>query len=157
MSTINQQAIAGRILIKALAGTDNNPGLPQPLAGFLVDQSAHETNGWTSNFFVNNNNCFGYSCSSSSQYQNGCSSGNADNGVQVGNYDSIEDSVSEIIDWIYRRVAQGKFPSDLSTITTSDQYAQLLKAAGYYGDSSSNYAAGLKRWAQNLADFFKAR
>jgi len=154
MSTDKQQAAASRILAKAMLGTVNNPGLPQLLASFLVDQSAHETNGWTSGFFLSNNNCFGYACYAGSDWQNGCSSNVADNGVSVGNYNSIEDSVSEIVDWIYRRVDDGKFPADLSTITTSDQYAQLLKNAGYYGDTESNYAAGLKRWANNLADFF---
>jgi len=155
MITSTQQSIANRILQQATKGTTNNPGLPQLLASFLVDQSAHETNGWTSGFFVNNNNCFGYACYPGSDWQDGCSDNKADNGVTVGNYDSIEDSVCEIVDWIYRRVSDGKFPSDLTSITTSDQYAQLLKNAGYYGDTESNYSAGLKRWATNLADFFK--
>lgn len=157
MSTATQQAIANRIMVAAQSGNSNNDGLPELLATFLVDQSAHETNGWTSNFFINNNNCFGYECDSSSIWQNGCSSGNADNGVQVGNYDNIENSTQEIVDWVWRRVADGKFPSDLDTITTSDYYAQLLKNAGYYGASETTYAAGLKKWAQTLSDFFRKR
>lgn len=154
----SQQVVANRIYAALQNGTDTNPsGIPDPLAQFMVDQSAHETNGWTSNFFVQNNNCFGYSCVTGSQWQDGCSSSVADNGVTVGNYDTIEDSCGELVDWIYRRVASGAFPSDLTTITTSDQYAQLLKSAGYYGDTEANYAAGLKKWASDLVDFFHKR
>lgn len=157
MSTANQQAWANRIFAAATSGNSNNDGLPSSLAELLVDQSAHETNGWTSNFFQNGNAAFGYSCDSNSAWQSGCSTSNADNGVKVGYYNSIEDSTQEIVDWIYRRVKEGKFPSDLSTITTADQYATLLKKAGYYGDSQSNYASGLKRWANSLSDFFRKR
>lgn len=152
MST--QTDAASRILTQALAGTPTNPGLPATLAQLLVGQSGNETGGWTSNFFVNNNNCFGYSCVAGATWQDGCSQGNADNGVQVGNYASIEDSTSEMIDWIYRRVADGKFPSDLTTITTPDQYASLLKNAGYYQASESSYAANIQTWLTNMASLF---
>lgn len=157
MSTSTQQAYANRIFNAAISGNDMNEGLPENIAKFMVEQSAHETNGWTSNFFVNNNNCFGYSCDGGSKWQNGCSSGLADNGVKVGNYDTIEDSTQEIVDWIYRRVKEGKFPSDLTSITTSDQYATMLKNAGYYGASKDVYANGLARWANTLSDFFRKR
>lgn len=151
----SQIEVSQRIYNQALAGSDNNPGLPAALASFLVGQSANETAGWTSNFFVNNNNGFGYSCSSSSQYQDGCSAGNADNGVQVGNYDSVEDSTKEIVDWIYRRQSDGSFPSDLTTITTADQYATLLKNAGYYQSAESSYAANISAWLTKLGGLFR--
>ena len=155
--TTTQTAIALRIYNQLTSGSSNNPGLPQALAELMVDQSAHETNGWTSDFFVNNNNCFGYECDNSSEWQDGCSTATADNGATVGNYDAIEDSCKELVDWIYRRVSDGKFPSDLNTITTADQYATLLKNAGYYGDTEANYLQGLKTWAGNLVDFFHKR
>lgn len=156
MSLTQQQTeIAGRILASLMAGNDNNDGMPQPLAQLMVDQSAHETNGWTSDFFVNNNNCFGYECDSKSIWQDGCSTNNADNGATVGNYDTIENSCQELVDWIWRRVEDGKFPSDLTTITSADQYATLLKGSGYYGDTESNYLAGLQRWGSQLVTFFK--
>jgi uncharacterized FlgJ-related protein len=152
--TTSEIEASQRIYNQAIAGSDNNPGLPATLANFLVGQSANETAGWTSDFFVNNNNCFGYSCDSGSQYQDGCSAGNADNGVQVGNYDSIEDSTKEIVDWIYRRVSDGKFPSDLTTITSADQYATLLKNAGYYQSAESSYAANISAWLSKLGNVF---
>lgn len=150
----SQLEISQRIYNQAVAGSDNNPGLPSALAQLLVGQSANETGGWTSNFFINNNNGFGYECSSSSQYQNGCSETNADNGVQVGNYDSIEDSVKEIVDWIYRRVGDGKFPSDLSSIVSADKYATLLKSAGYYQSAESSYAANISSWLTKIGNVF---
>jgi hypothetical protein len=42
-------------------------------------------------------------------------------------------------------VKEGRFP-DLETITDADTYAALLKQCGYYGDTVSNYTAGITRW-----------
>lgn len=150
---------AGRIYAQALIGSDNNPGLPPLMAEFLVGQAGNETGGFTSGFFVNNNNAFGYSCDSNSDYQDGCSSGNADNGVPVGNYDSVEDSTKELVDWWYRRSRDGRggCPSDLNQITTSDQYAKILSAAGYYTSSEKNYAANVAAWMQRMASVFRKR
>lgn len=164
MSTANQTDAATSIYNQAVAGSPNNPGLPPALAQLVVGQSGNETGGWTSNFFVNGNACFGYECSEVSDYQTSCSPGNADNGVKVGYYDSIEDSTNEIIDWIYRRVADGSFPKDLTTITSPDQYATLLKNAGnpagsksYYGANEQTYADNIKTWITNLGTFFLTR
>jgi uncharacterized FlgJ-related protein len=147
-----QQNAANRIYNEAVSA-----GIPSSLATLMVGQSGNETGGWASNFFVNNNNCFGYECDYGSKWQNGCSSENADNGVTVGNYDTIEDSTMEMVDYIRRRQADGSFPDDLSTITTADQYATLLKNAGpgaYYGVSKSNYAANIGRWLSNMGSSF---
>jgi hypothetical protein len=151
----NANAIAARIYAAAISGSPNNPGLPAAMASFLVGQAGNETGGFTSNFFLNNNNCFGYSCSAASQYQDGCSTGNADNGVQVGNYDSIEDSVKELIDWWYRRANDGRggCPSDLNQITSADQYAQILSDAGYYTSAESSYSANISAWISKLGNF----
>lgn len=153
----SQQDASNRIYTEAI-----NAGMPDTLAQILVGQSGNETGGWTSDFFVNNNNCFGYSCSSVSIWQNGCSKAVADNGVTVGNYDSIEDSVNEIVDWIARRQKDGSFPADLSTITTPDQYATLLKNAGnppgsmsYYGAPESQYTSNITLWLSRAKNFFK--
>lgn len=150
-----QQSIASRIFSALVQGNDVNQGIPETLANIAVAQSAHETGGWTSNFFVNNNNAFGYSCVPGAKWQNGCSVGSADNGIKVGNYDSIEDSAQELVDWIYRRINDGEFPSDLDSITTSDQYSKLLKNAGYYGDTYQNYATDVKKWITKIGNFLK--
>jgi hypothetical protein len=50
--------------------------------------------------------------------------------------------VHELTGWIKRRLAEGNFPR-LDTITTAQQYAQLLKDNGYFSDSVQNYANGI--------------
>lgn len=132
----------------ARAGTATNPGLPATLANLLIAQAKHETGNYTSRFFTQYNNAFGYSYAGS-KYQTGPGP-TADNGQPIGVYGSLADSVREIVDWIYRRVREGKFPADLSTIQTPEQYAALLKSAGYYGDTLANYTRGLKNFFLNL-------
>jgi hypothetical protein len=127
-----------RVYSQALKGTANNAGLPDTLAKIVAAQSQHETGNYTSSVYLNSNNGFGYGFDNS-EYQTG-------NYKQYATYANIEDSTSEIVDYIYRRVADGSFPKDLSTITTAEQYATLLKNAkpgSYYGDSLSNYAKGI--------------
>lgn len=132
----------------ARSGSPVNPGLPPALAYLLVAQSKHETGNYSSNFFKKYNNAFGYSYVPGGRYQSGSGSV-ADNGQPIAAYPTLENSVYEMIDWIYRRRSEGKFPQDLSQVTTPEQYAQLLKDSGYYGDSLANYLAGLKRFFLN--------
>lgn len=136
---------ADRIYYQAVRGTQNNKGLPPALASLLVAQAKHETGDFSSNLFTKFNNAFGYTYTPASIYQTGAGT-LADNNAPIGAYRNIEDSTKEIVDWIYRRVKDGKFPADLSSITTPDQYAALLKNANYFTDSLANYAAGLRRW-----------
>lgn len=147
---------AERIFSQAKAGTAYNPGVPDLLASLVVSQSRHETGDYTSRFFRENNNAFGYAYYAGSAYQTGAG-GIADNGSPIADYASIEDSTKEIIDWLYRRLRQGKLIlngialTDLRQITTTEDYAQVLKAAGYYQDALSNYLAGLKRFYVPIA------
>lgn len=138
-----------QIYTQARSGTAYNPGLPGPLATLLVAQARHETGNFTSRFFRENNNAFGYSYYAGSNYQSGAG-GIADNGQPIANYGSIEDSTKEIVDWLYRRYRQGVIP-DMLSISTPEQYAQALKAANYYGDSFANYLKGLKRFFAPIA------
>ena len=136
---------SSKIYTQARAGTAVNPGLPPTLAYLLVAQAKHETGNFTSKFFKQYNNAFGYSYVSGGKYQTG-SGTIADNGQPIAVYPDIESSTKEVIDWIYRRQKEGKFPANLETITTPETYAQLLKASGYYGDTLSNYLKGLKNF-----------
>lgn len=136
---------ADRIYYQAIRGTQLNKGLPPTLASLLIAQAQHETANFTSNLFTRFNNAFGYSFTPDSRYQSGAGT-IADNNQPIGIYNNIEDSTKEIIDWIYRRVKDGKFPANLETITTPEQYAALLKNAGYYTDTLSNYAAGVRNY-----------
>lgn len=117
---------------KLIYSTLVDQGIPDPLAKIVTAQSGHETNGWTSHVFLTLNNAFGYGFDGSSYKQ----------------YSSVEDSVSDIVAYIQRRVRDGSFPS-LDQITDPNQYAELLKNAApgeYYQDTESNYAAGIARW-----------
>lgn len=127
---------------QARAGTPNNPGLPDPVSKNLVYQAAHETANFTSNFFRNYNNAFGYSCSGS-VYQSKCGT-QADNNLPIAAYDSVNDSVKELVDYLYRRKAEGYFKT-WNDIADPAAYASMLKRAGYYGDNLTNYTAGLIR------------
>jgi hypothetical protein len=139
---------AARIRSAALVGTPTNPkGVPLVLADLLVAQSKHETGDYTSSFFLLDNNAFGYSYVAGAYWQIG-RGGIADNGAPIAKYATIEDSTGEMVDWIYRRVNEGKFPANLADITTPERYGQLLKDAGYYQDKSTTYIDGLRRWFQ---------
>lgn len=136
---------AQRIYNQARAGTPYNPqGVSDALASLMVAQARHETADFTSRFFLQYNNAFGYSYYAGSLYQDGAGS-LADNGQPIAAYPSIEDSTREMVDWIWRRYRNKQFP-DPRTITTPEAYAAALKNAGYYGDTLSNYLAGLKRF-----------
>lgn len=106
-------------------------GMPESLARLIVGQAKHESGNYKSKFAVKFNSLFGYSYSALSKYQIPGGT-NADNGVPIANYKTKEDSVHEITSWIKRRVRDGKFPKDLTTITTPLQYATLLQNCGYF-------------------------
>lgn len=129
-------------------------GLPALLAGFIVIQAAHETNGFRSSVFISCNNINGYKWVGQSTAKGPCKQ--SPEGDFYAGYNSIEDSVHEQTQWIKRRQAEGKFPADLNSITSLDQYAQLLKDCGWYGDNVSNYTNGLYRWLNILGDTFSS-
>ena len=140
-------SLESRIYSQAKAGTPVNPkGLPDALASLLVAQANHETGRFSSNIFIQGNNAFGYTHVPGGRYQLPEPGRIADNGQPAAKYANVEDSVREIVDWIYRRVKEGKFPANLDSIQTPAQYAQLLKNAGYYGDTLSNYQRGLQQF-----------
>lgn len=126
----------GQIIYSTLKGN----GVPDPLASFVVAQAKHETDGFTSNVFNTCNNAFGYKATGSAP---ACSQ--APEGGSYRYYRDVLESTNDLTGYLFRRVADGKFPP-LNQITSSDQYATLLKNAGYYGDQESVYAAGLRKW-----------
>lgn len=129
-------------------------GIPPVLASLIVDQSKHETGNYSSRFFTVGNNAFGYSYNPESKWQLDKGGPNADNGVPIAQYANLKNSVHEMTDWIKRRQSDGKFPGDLASITTPDEYAHLLKSAGYYQDAESNYARALANYFYSAAQNF---
>lgn len=131
-----------------LDGTPSNPGLPPELVDLAIDQDEFETNGYTSHVFLTDNNLNGYKYTGS-HWQDG-QGVQSPEGDYYAHYDSPEQSAGEKVDWIYRRIDDGIFPEDLTTITSTTQYAMLLKKAGWYGASESVYESGLDRWYQDF-------
>jgi len=130
-------------------------GMPELLSLFIVAQAKHETGNYTSNFFNRYNNAFGYSFVDGAKWQLPDPGSIADNGLPIAAYKSLENSVHEITDWIKRRVSKNQWPADLKLIRTPEQYAELLKAIGYFGAPLAVYAAGLRRWFESLGDISK--
>jgi flagellum-specific peptidoglycan hydrolase FlgJ len=104
-------------------------GLPDPISKIITAQSGHETNGWTSNVYLKDNNLFGYGYDGS------------------GNYTfypyGIQDSVDDLVGWLDRHLP------GYETITVPDDYAQAIRSKGYYTDSEVNYSNGISRWINN--------
>jgi hypothetical protein len=124
-------------------------GMPHSLAVLIVAQARHETGGYTSSVFKLCNNAFGYKWVGQSLADGSCSM--SPEGDAYARYSSIEDSTHEITQWIRRRQNSGVFPADLSSISNGNEYASLLKSAGYFGDTISNYANGLLYWISRIS------
>lgn len=117
---------------KRIYETSIEDGMPEFIADCLVGQSKHETNNYKHKFPKLYKSYFGYSYNPKSKWQIKGGGSVADNNVKIAKYNSIEDSVHEITDWIKRRQKEGKFPADLSKIKTAFDYAKLLQDCGYY-------------------------
>jgi uncharacterized FlgJ-related protein len=133
-------------IAKLIYDTARLDGMPSNLANFIAAQARHETGDFTSAVFRTCKNAFGYkyvgqsgaiACSVSPE------------GDTYAGYPSVQDSVYELTGWIRRRQEENKFPQDLRSITTATQYAQLLKGAGFYADTVTNYTNGLIKFAVN--------
>jgi uncharacterized FlgJ-related protein len=124
-------------------------GIPTILATIIVAMARHETGNYTSAAFKQCNNCFGYKYVGQATAAGECVVVSSE-GDPFAGYNSIEGSVHELVLWIKRRQAEGKFPQDLSTINTPDKFASLLKASNYYGDTVTNYTNRLIYWLQQI-------
>ena len=122
--------------------TARNAGFPDLLSRLLVAQAQHETGNFTSNFFKRYNNAFGYSYVRGGKWQLATPGTVADNGQPIAAYKNVENSTMEVVEWIKRRVQEGKFPA-LDKIDSPQVYAELLRNAGYYTDTLDNYRRGL--------------
>jgi uncharacterized FlgJ-related protein len=121
-------------------------GLIPTVANLLVAQARFESADYTSNVYKQNKNLFGYKFVG----QRGATRGtvapksewpNANTPGYYAKYATIEDSVNEVINWLFRRQQEGKFL--VNSLTTAGKYAAGLKAGNYYGDSAANYSNGL--------------
>lgn len=119
--------------------------MPPNLAKLIVAQAKFESANFTSPVFKANNNFFGYKYVGQSIASKGSPAPKSE-GDFYAKYKRIEDSIIELCNWIKRRVNEGIFPKDLTTIKTPGQYATLLKRKNYYGVSVPHYTKGLQRY-----------
>ena len=138
---MTEQQIAA--LIYATAMED---GMPDVLCRLIVAQSKHETDSYTSNAFIKNNNCFGYKFVPGAKWQTGKGIGSSEHGSNYATYKDVPHSVHELTDWIKRRQFGGKFPANLNEIKTPADYATLLKNCSYFGDTLQHYIDGLSHF-----------
>lgn len=116
----------------------------------MVDQSRDETGDYTSNFFINDNNAFGYAAVEGAYWQDGSSDTVADNGQLAAHYSSVANSAREIVDWLYRR---GATYQQLAAMSLSDYVAYLLSDPEheYFGVSQSVYYSALSAYDNSFA------
>lgn len=132
--------------IKNIAASD---GMPPELSTLIAGQAVHETGNFTSNVFLQDNNCFGYKAVPGAIWQEG-NGRTSPEGNDYAKYSSIANSVHELTAWIIRRLNENKFPL-LKDITSASLYAVALKNCGYYGDSINNYEKGINNAVEEYA------
>lgn len=118
-------------------------GFTPTAAKLVVAQARHETGNYTSNIFKLNNNLFGMKYVKQPLATQGSASPRSE-GDFYARYKSVGDSVKDLIDRNYILTRGGVTPEQLKNATDSLDFATKLKARGYYGDTISNYANGLK-------------
>ncbi len=123
-------------------------GIPLVLAQLMGCQSAFETANFTSNAFIHGNNGFGYKFFSGSKWQKGKSIHSTESDFYA-NYETFDNSILEVVNWIKRRLKDKQFPP-LETIVTPENYAILLKGCGYYGGTLINYQIGLRKYFEQV-------
>jgi flagellum-specific peptidoglycan hydrolase FlgJ len=106
------------------------------LLPYVIAQAKHETNGYKSRAFIEQNNLFGMK-NANKRKQLGVR--RLDN--QYRQYKSPQESVKDLI--VYFDFV--KFPK---AVIDSLHYAEELKRRKYYGDTIENYNNGLIRWAK---------
>lgn len=109
-------------------------GLTDTLAKFAAAQAAHETGGYTSSIFLNNNNAFGM------KYAGQVNATGEKNGYAY--YPNINASVADFCAWWIRKRSN---PLSFPLIVTSiESYVKFLKNNNYFEATEAAYLKGCK-------------
>jgi hypothetical protein len=113
--------------------------LPSYAHEWVIEQARLETDNYTSDVFLQNNNINGYNYDNS-QWQDGpgLAKPASEGGGSYGNYDSVENSVHETSYWWQRRAAAG---FDLTSLTTRTAFVAELVAIGWFTSGATAYTA----------------
>lgn len=139
---LNKIDISCKNNIQLILKVCNEKSLPKSLSLLVAAQAILETDWFKSKTFIEDNNAFGYKFVKGAKYQLGAGRISTEEDPYA-KYSSLEDSVRELCDWIYRRKQDGRFPSNLFLIKSGIDYASYLKKCGYYGGKQSDYAKSL--------------
>jgi len=115
-------------------------GFNPTLAKFAQAQAAHETNGFNSRLFTDNNNAFGM------KYAKQILSVGEKKGF--ANYNSVNDSVKDLIKWY--TINRNKIFSLPLVIVTLKDYVNFLKRNKYFEDTEANYLKGVEYYYRLL-------
>lgn len=106
-------------------------GKYEPMKRLLFAQAFHETGGFTSRSFKEENNLYGMKVPSRRAFLGKKSAKSA-----YAKYDNVQDSLKDML--IYLNFV------NMPIVVTAEQYARELKSRSYYEDSEINYIRGLK-------------
>ncbi len=114
-------------------------GFTNRMARFFTCQAAHETGGFDSKLFKQNNNAFGM------KYAGQYSAKGEKNGYAY--YDSVTDSVQDVIIWWNYHKALTFWPL---LITNLNGFVRVLKDNGYFEADYNEYLKGCQYWDKIL-------
>lgn len=123
-------------------------GLADAVALNVVAQARLESADYSSNVYRQNNNAFGYKYVGQSIATQGTpvpgSETGGNNPKFYARYRSIEDSTTELVQWLLRRIKGGQFT--MSELNTPASYAAAIRRPPfqYYGSSQASYTAGMQ-------------
>lgn len=111
-------------------------GLSEELCRYMTAQAAHETAGFTSNIFKNNNNAFGM------KYAGQVNSPGEKNGY--ADYKSINHSVADLVAWYTRhRINIFSLPLYIGSLAS---YVKFLKNNNYFEAKELDYLKGCQHF-----------
>lgn len=119
-------------------------GIEDNAARILVAQALHETGGFKSKLFKENNNLFGMKeAVKRPETADGTKNGHAF-------YSSWQESAEDLLLWLKYTGAFSTFGNGLKNLPSAEKYALWLKSKGYYEDTFINYQNGLNSWWKKI-------
>jgi uncharacterized FlgJ-related protein len=117
-------------------------GFTPTSAKFVVGQSRHETANYTSSVFKRTNNLFGMKFVN--QPLAITDNKKSPEGDYYARYRSPKDSVDDAVGRLFNITMRGVTPNQLKNAKTPEEYSNLQKKRGYFGDNVIIYIKGIK-------------
>ena len=117
-------------------------GFTPTSAKLVVAQSRHETANYTSPVFKRTNNLFGMKFVN--QKLAITDNKKSPEGDYYARYRNPKDSVDDAVGRLFNITMRGVTPSQLKNAKTPEEYSNLQKKRGYFGDEVAVYIKGIK-------------